>query len=480
MKKAIFPGTFDPFTLGHHSIVKRALTFMDEVIISLFGMDELAAAIGARVVHPHERRYRDVTTDSRQVTEESLFVALKGERFDGHDFIAQVIANRGCGAIVSRELDVPESFTLFVVDDVLKAFGRLAFAVLEKRREMGGFVTYGITGSNGKTTTKEILSTLLSGAGHCVLKTQGNHNNFVGLPMTVMQLRAAHDVAVLEMGTNAPGEIRYLSQIGRPDIGMITGVGPAHIEHFGSLEGVAEAKGELLHSPGLKKIILPSVLKKYYASNLPSSVEAVWCGEDTGIFADEIELSAFDTRFVLNDTTDSSDIHHFSVRLPLIGAHNISNFLVAYSAVRASYKSAEKLNQACESIKLPSGRLERLEVDGIVFLHDAYNANPASMEQALLLISKISRRAERCIILGLMGELGPKSPDFHREIGHKAGAIGAKKMLFVGAFADDYRSGAMEGGMKDTDICCVSNDELEKGIRQGSSECTKRSSCVRS
>ena len=437
---------------------------MDERIISLFTMDELAAAINARVVHPHERRYRDVTTDSRQVTEESLFVALKGERFDGHDFIAQVVSNRGQGAIVSREIDVPESFTLFVVDDVLKAFGRLAFAVLERRRKSGNFLTYGITGSNGKTTTKEILSSLLSGADHQVLKTQGNHNNFVGLPMTVMQLTSGHDVAVLEMGTNAPGEIQYLSAIGRPDIGIITGVGPAHIEHFGSLEGVARAKGELLHAPGLKKIILPSVLKKYYLSKVPASVEVEWCGEDTAIWADDVELSAFDTRFTLNDTTDPNDVRHFSIRLPLIGAHNISNFLVAYTAVRASYPSAEKLNHACENIKLPSGRLERRVADDIVFLHDAYNANPASMEQALLFISKISKREERCIILGLMGELGPESAAFHRDIGLKAGKTGAARMLFVGDYAEAYRAGAMEGGMTDTDICCVSNDDLAQGI----------------
>ncbi len=437
---------------------------MDERIISLFTMDELAAAIGARVVHPHERRYRDVTTDSRQVTEESLFVALKGERFDGHDFIAQVVANRGQGAIVSREVAVPESFTLFVVDDVLKAFGRLAFAVLERRRKRGHFVTYGITGSNGKTTTKEILSSLLSGAGHQVLKTQGNHNNFIGLPMTVMQLTAEHDVAVLEMGTNAPGEIQYLSDIGRPDIGIITGVGPAHIEHFGSLEGVARAKGELLHAPGLKQIILPSVLKKYFLSQVPTSVSVEWCGEDTAIWADGVELSAFDTRFVLNDTTEPNAERHFSIRLPLIGAHNISNFLVAYTAVRASYPSADKLNAACASIKLPSGRLERREAKGIIFLHDAYNANPASMEQGLQFISKISEKAGRCIILGLMGELGSESASFHREIGRKAGEIGASKMLFVGDFSEEYRAGAMEGGMSDKDICCVSNDALAQGI----------------
>ena len=438
---------------------------MDEYIISLLSMDELAAAIGARIIHPHERRFRHVTTDSRTITDDSLFVALKGERFDAHDFITQVIQSGGPAAIVSRELDVPESFTLFVVDDVLSAFGKLAFAILQKRRTLGNFTTYGITGSNGKTTTKEILSTLLEGAGHHVLKTQGNHNNFVGLPMTVMMLKTTHDIAVLEMGTNAPGEIRYLSDIGRPDIGIITGVGPAHIEHFGSLQGVANAKGELLHATGLKKIILPSVLQKYYLSCIPDSVEAIWCGDNTPISADQVQLSAVDTQFVLNDSADPAQIRHFHVHLPLIGAHNISNFLVAYTAVRDAFHSALDLNNACKSIKLPSGRLERrISADNIVFLHDAYNANPASMEQALLLVSKISNKDERCIILGIMGELGPQSPDFHREIGKLAGKIGARKMLFVGDFANDYRVGATESGMDSNDIRCVSNDDLESGI----------------
>ena len=436
---------------------------MDEYIISLFTEDELAAAIGARIVHPCNRRYHDVTTDSRQVTGDSLFVALKGERFDAHDFIAQVVADGAAGAIVSRELDVPESFTLFVVDDVLTAFGKLAYAVLEKRRKMGAFVTYGITGSNGKTTTKEILSSLLESANHRVLKTQGNHNNFVGLPMTVMKLRAEHDVAVLEMGTNAPGEIQYLSGLGRPDIGIITGVGPAHIEHFGSLEGVAKAKGELLHAPGLKKIILPSVLRKYYENAIPAGVTAVWCGPDTSVTADDISLTAEDTRFVLND--DTREKRRFHIHLPLIGQHNVSNFLLAYTAVREEYSDEAALNRATSLIRLPSGRLERhLVSNGVVLLHDAYNANPASMEQALLLLSSISNRGNRCIILGHMAELGPESPAFHREIGRIAGRMGARKMLFVGDYASDYRDGAIAEGADDADIRCIANDDLETGI----------------
>ena len=195
---------------------------MDERIIGLFSCSELGLAMNAKVIHPQNFNFTEIATDSRKIHDGTLFVALSGSRFDAHDFVCDTVKAGARGAIVSRLLDVPENFTLFLVDDVLKAFGQLAKAILEKRRSLGNFTTYGITGSNGKTTTKEMLASLLTQKNHNVLKTEGNHNNFVGLPITVAELRTSHDVAVLEMGTNAHGEITYLTNLAHPDIAIIT------------------------------------------------------------------------------------------------------------------------------------------------------------------------------------------------------------------------------------------------------------------
>ena len=434
---------------------------MDDHILGLFSEGELANALEAETIHPQNRRYHAVSTDSRCIETGALFVALSGERFDAHDFIPDVIKAGAHGAIVSRVLNTPDDFTLFVVDDVLKAFGRLAKALLKKRREAGGFTTYAITGSNGKTTTKEMLSALLGVKGHHVLKTQGNHNNFVGLPITVMDLKSSHDVAVLEMGTNAPGEIRYLSQIGCPDKALITSIGAAHLEGFGSLEGVAKAKGEMILAPGLKNIILPAETHRFYDSDLPKDLEVTWVGNHESIFVKNIQSSIHGVDFELIDGNQSYHVH-----LPILGAHNAENFAKAYAIVRDEHFTEEELNQAAANIHLPSGRLEQwIGKGGESFLHDAYNANPSSMAQALKLIASITDKDKRCLILGMMGELGSTTEDLHRELGKQAAEIGAVKILCVGELAPFIAEGAIHHHMNPENVMAVAKDDLNKGLQ---------------
>lgn len=438
---------------------------MDETIISLFQESELCHAMGARHVHPQDIRFTSVSTDSRRVGPGDLFFALSGERFDAHDFIPDVI-DRGCrGIVISRELTIPEDVTAFVVPEVLRAFGKLASAILDKRRTLGNFTTFAVTGSNGKTTTKELLARCLEALGHKVLKTEGNFNNFVGMPMTAARLTTAHDAAVLEMGANAPGEIRYLSGLGKPDIAIITCVGEAHLEGFGSLEGVAAAKGEMIDAPRLKTIVLPAETRKFYATRIPAGVRAVWVGDDASgedFRFDHVRATLDGIAFELHTPTQSL---HLS--LPLLGTHNAGNLAKAVAAALSSQPDTSldetALNRALEDIRLPSGRLERwIGLDHVSFLHDAYNANPSSMGISLDLMAQF--KSPVCLILGDMRELGPESPALHRLIGQKAAALAPVRLLCVGEQAKFIAQGAALAGLPETQILSTSSENLDNAL----------------
>lgn len=448
---------------------------MDETMLARLDERDLTDALDAEVLHPTGRKFQSVSTDSRKVAAHDLFIALAGERFDAHDFIPDVVRTGCRGAVVSKKVDVPEDFTLYLVDDVLKAFGRLAKVILEKRRAMGGFTTYAVTGSNGKTTTKELLSLLLEAQGHKVLKTQGNFNNFVGLPMTVLNLTPSHDVAVLEMGANAPGEIAYLSGLGQPDIAIITCVGAAHLEGFGSLEGVAKAKGEMIFAPGLKKIVLPTETRQYYENIIPDGVHVVWVGSETKPEAIGIQNLAVHLDGIEFDFRNHDMRSH--LRLPLLGAHNAGNLAKAIAALKDDTLSESQINDAVAKVRLPSGRLERwVSPEGTSFLHDAYNANPMSMAQAIELMTKFD--APVCLVLGDMRELGPTSPDLHRELGKSAARIHPVKILCVGEHAEDMRAGTRDEHYPDGDVFCTSSDSLSEGLAWLSNALTPQTVCL--
>ncbi|MBQ1265994.1 MAG: UDP-N-acetylmuramoyl-tripeptide--D-alanyl-D-alanine ligase [Proteobacteria bacterium] len=435
---------------------------MDKRIIRLFDVEALATAMEADVNHRHAVTCHAVCTDSRKVQANDLFLALRGEHFDAHDFLSSVV-EAGCRAVVvERTVDLPDDVVVFRVDSVEKAFGRLARAVIEKRRSMGNFVTYGLTGSNGKTTTKELLAALLAAKGRCVLKTEGNHNNFIGLPMTALELTEAHDVAIFEMGANALGEIRYLSNICQPEKALITGVGAAHLGGFGSLEGVAHAKGELIASPRLKHIVLPHETRGFYENHLPDGLQVDWVGEDEAFHPEHIVSSINGVDF---DYCDDKANKQYAIHLPLLGGHNARNLSSALTLVRDEGWTADEINAAVRAIRLPSGRLERWDAkDNVCFLHDAYNANPSSMKEALALMAQVVDGAHRCFVLGDMRELGKTSDALHRDIGKRVALLGAKCLLCVGDSAKAYAAGALDAGMDNEKIVCTPQNALSQGL----------------
>lgn len=431
---------------------------MDEPIMSFLDELEIRDAMDAELVHPQNRRVSGLSTDSRKVTENELFFALSGERFDAHAFIPDVVGC-GCRAIVaSRRVEVPENVAVFYVKDVLMALGGLTKALIERRRSFGDFKVYAITGSNGKTTTKEILASLLETLGKRVLKTEGNFNNFIGLPLTVSRLCRHHDTAVLEMGANAPGEIEYLCGLGMPDLGIITSVGSAHLEGFGSIEGVAKAKGEMLRH--VDAISLPVDTRPYYVDKIRANQRVIWIGEGGDAYASDIVQDLDGIRFVMHTPQGE-----YPVCLPLLGVHNAENFVRAFALLADESWTSEKVQAAASRVSLPSGRMERhVGKGGISLIHDAYNANPASMDKALDLMSRISQASNRCLILGDMRELGATSDELHRELGRKAAQLGAVRLLCVGDSAKMIAQGALEAGFSSSSVYACACDALETGL----------------
>ncbi|MCL2326396.1 MAG: UDP-N-acetylmuramoyl-tripeptide--D-alanyl-D-alanine ligase [Proteobacteria bacterium] len=446
----------------------------DSRIISHFDVGALADSLGARIRHSRDLRFDSVSTDSRQVVPGDLFFALRGERFDAHAFLGEVVA-RGCrGVVVEVQVDVPEDVVVFEVDSVEAAFGHLARAILEKRRAMGSFVTYALTGSNGKTTTKELLAALLVHKGHRVLKTKGNLNNAIGLPMTILQLESTHDVAVLELGANAPGEIAYLTGIAQPDYAIITGIGAAHLKGFGSIDGVARAKGEILRGERLRGVVLPESTRIYYGDEV-KGIHCRWVGEGAGIHVTDVfsTMTGVDFRYVEKGKLD------WQIHLPLLGGHNASNLAHAMALVVDESWDQDTVNEAVAGVVLPSGRLERWETPNhVVFLHDAYNANPSSMKEALALMAQLVVPDQRCLILGDMGELGNTSDDQHVALGKRVAFLGAKCLLCVGSSSVFIREGAVAGGMSPQSVFCVPREKLDPGLTWLSQQLTGGDVCL--
>lgn len=401
-----------------------------------------------------------IITDSRKITPNSTFLALKGERFDGHDFLQEAFS-QGANLVIAQDpAQLQPNQPAIIVKDCTLAFGLLTKELLKIRRNQSSFEVYAITGSNGKTTCKEMLASLCEACGKSVLKTQGNFNNNIGLPLTVLELCTTHDVAILEMGTNAPGEIAYLVDIAPPDFVLLSSIGDAHLEGFGSREGVAKAKGEIFASPNLKHVaMLCDVYQNYYQSTLPP--ERVACLGPNGaahIEAIECDASGVGFRFVQKSA-------QFDVKIPILGRHNAENFALSMLALGPQKLTPSIIATAASVLRLPSGRLERYHTSHCELLFDAYNANPSSMRAALKLLDELCPPADRALILGAMAELGPESQALHTEIGTMVAKVGVRAALFVGGTdAKAMLQAAQNAGMDSTSLHLCTFETLQDGL----------------
>ncbi|MGE5633003.1 MAG: UDP-N-acetylmuramoyl-tripeptide--D-alanyl-D-alanine ligase [Caulobacteraceae bacterium] len=407
---------------------------------------EIASVCGGILKHSGKSfSVRGISTDSRKVNKGDMFIALKGESFDGHDYIDKAIE---CGAalVVSQKPLERAGVPYILVKDTLKALQDIARYY--KKRFTIPFIA--VTGSSGKTTTKDMIAAVLS-RKYKVLKTEGNLNNAIGLPLTLMKLDYSHEIAVVEMGMNSFGEIRLLSDIVRPDIGVISNVGTAHIEKLGSRENILKAKLELFAYFGGKNTAIingDNDLLKGFASG---RFRVIKFGLDklNDIYAyDIVEKGEEGIDFTVDF---GGKPEWFSVALP--GMHNVYNALSAISVAGLFDMSAEEIRNGLMEFKPSKMRMDILNLkSGMKVINDVYNANPDSMVAAINVLLSMKSGTRRVCILGDMLELGDVSAEEHRKVGKFAAESGIDVIAAVGNFSGDIARGAAEGGMDNRNI----------------------------
>jgi UDP-N-acetylmuramoyl-tripeptide--D-alanyl-D-alanine ligase len=413
---------------------------------STLDLQDVVSATGARAEHTPAQplRFGRVSIDSRTIAPGELFFAIKGPRFDGHDFLADVAARGAAAAVVHREAPAPAGFPRLRVADTTAALAALG----AHRRQQAAIPVVAVTGSAGKTTTKEMTAALLARQGP-VLKTEGNLNNQYGLPLTLLRLQPEHRHAVLELGMSAAGELRALSSLARPDVAIITMVAPVHLEFFPSVDAIADAKGEILEGLGPGGLAVlngdDARVRRVGEAFRARGGTVAWFGKDRAYAASAenwrgtVHGMRFDMR--LGGRT-------VEVALPLPGPHYMSNFLAAATAAHHLGLSPEEIAAAATDLKPASHRGQVLRLNqNVTVLDDCYNSNPAAVEAAVTALD-MSAKGRRLAVLGDMLELGPTGPELHRETGRKvAGKLDA--VIAVGALGRNFLDGAREAGLPD-------------------------------
>ena len=416
---------------------------------------DIAAMIGAKH-YGNNASISGVSTDTRTIKHGQLFVALKGPNFDAHDFIEQAMQKGAVCCLVEKQ---NATDCALVVDDALQALGKIASGWRAKFTKP----IVAVTGSNGKTTVKEMLATILSHQGQ-VLATQGNLNNDIGLPLTLLRLDAKHDFAVIEMGANHAGEIAYLTEIGQPDVAIITNAGPAHLEGFGSIDGVAKAKGEIFS--GLKRDGVAII-------NADDNYATFWkeLANDKRIITFGLQSDA-DVSATYQVETDSrmlavsTPAGKIEIALQLLGQHNVMNALAAIAAAIAINVPLTAIKAGLEAVKPVAGRLQLKQgIAGSRIIDDTYNANPLSLQAALDVLSVFP--GKHFLVLGDMGELGEDAERLHAEAGEQARRTGVERLYTLGELAKKAASTFGENAQNFSqygELIAVLNKELDRDV----------------
>lgn len=406
------------------------------------------AARGKLVQGKPGQEVAGVSTDTRDIRPGACFVALAGDRHDGHDFIPVALDRDARAFIVSRkreELAIPDSQGLAIVEvpDTLYALGELA----RFHRKSHSVPVIGVSGSNGKTSTKEMIAGIL-GVGKRVLKNKGNFNNLIGAPLTLLALDDEHDVAVVEMGINVPGEMARLSEIVSPTVGLITNIYPAHLEGLGSLDGIMQEKGKLwtgLPENGLAVVNMDDARLLAFSKGIRTRTVTYSLRDpaaDVKISGGvEIQDGVSCFRLSLGKET-------IPVRLSVLGDHQIQNALAAAAVCRAVGETPETIAAGLERHEAAPQRMRvhRL-ADGRTIIDDTYNANPGSMLAAVRTAVEACGGKPLVAVLGEMRELGPESASLHYELGRRIGAAPVSLLITLGVMAEEIGRGASDAGL---------------------------------
>lgn len=402
-----------------------------------------------------------VAFDSRAARPGDLFWALRGERHDAHTFLAEALNRRPAGCVVRRDRFDPANGPQVLVDDTLAALG--AFARWYRRQQNATVI--GVTGSFGKTTTREMVRSVLAAAMPGVASPR-NYNNAFGVPMSILDIESGHRFAVLELAASAPGEIRHLAEIAEPEIGVLTGIGPAHLEGFGSEETLARTKGDLLESlprTGLAVLAGDDPDVRRLAGRTGSRVVYVGCNDDNHLRATDVETELGRLRFRVDGKT---------YELPATGRHHLTAALSAVAIGRELGLTEHTIAEGLQSFQPVPGRCRFEQIGPWTVIDDTYNANPRSLQAACDLLRDCANGRRRILVLGEMRELGERTAEFHRHAGESAAAAGIEHLVAVGEYADSVKHGAREAGLNEAHISiCTSaqaaGERLEELIRPG-------------
>ncbi len=419
------------------------------------------------------KAFREISIDSRTIKRGDLFIALRGVRFDGHQFAKEALEKGGKGVIIENKswggkgTFAQGGKAVIAVGDTLRALGDIAHWWRKKHP----IPLIAVVGSNGKTTTKEIIATLLEGSFR-VLKTSGNRNNLVGLPLTLLDLGPEHNIAVVEMGMNAKGEIRRMTEIANPDVGLVTNISEAHLEGLGTLEELIKAKGELwntMRPDGVIVVNQDDVHVMKLAERYPGKKVTFGLEVTSDVMAKEFRIEGSKgVRFTL--TLRGREVEVF---FPMMGIASIYNALAGTAVASVFGVPWDKIMERLEGFKPFSMRMEIIRMgNGATIINDAYNANPKSMELALKTLSEVKDRGRGIAVLGDMLELGQFSDEAHANIGEKVTSLGVDLLFTLGERAEIIAQKARQAGLN-KDRVVVSRDHqdlllrLKKTIKRG-------------
>ena len=399
--------------------------------------DEILSAVNGEAIKvPKVYTGKKVSTDTRKIEKDSIFITLKGENFDANQYVKDAI-DKGASLVILEEVlfdieDLDENVGIIKVENGEKALANLASFYRNKL----GIKVIGVTGSTGKTSTKDIMSAVLSSKLK-VFKTKGNFNNHIGLPLMILELDSSYDVAILEMGMSNLKEINFLANIARPEMAVITNIGLSHIENLKTQDNILKAKMEIADFFNEDNILVVNGDDKMLSTVNNKNYKLIKTGIDKtlNLRAENINLDNLSSKFDIIDGNQK-----FSFSLPMPGKHNIQNFMLSYAIAKELNLSVEDMQEGIENIEVTSMRLDLKDANGYKILDDCYNSSPDSVKSAIDVL--MSLKGNRKIgVLGTMRELGDESTNAHNEIGRYAKEKGLDKLFVFGSFSEDIKNG---------------------------------------
>jgi len=414
---------------------------------------EIAKITDGELFYSSSELIKNISLDSREIEAGTLFVAIKGERFDGHDFIGKAFED-GAAAIVCERIPYKVKGNVILVDDSLHAFGSLA----KNHKRVIAPLTVGITGSVGKTTTKQFIYSVLK-EKYTTHKTDGNFNNEIGMPITILRMPCDTEALVLEMGMSFKGEISRLTRIAEPDIAVITNVGSSHIENLGSREGIRDAKMEI--AEGLReggKLVLNG--DEPLLAGVDGAIYVSMENEDSDYRA--VNVKEMDGYYTFDIACAEGIVKDF--RINVLGIHNVYNAVLSYAVGKIAGMEDEDIRRGLLNFENAAMRQNIYENDGYTVIEDCYNASPESMKASLKVLCSKAKENRKVAVLGDMLELGAYSETLHRAVGAAVVELGIDKLFTFGKLAEFIAKGAIEAGMKPCDIVSITDADCPEAM----------------